>query len=130
MFNRRERARQLIDYEDMTEDRRAPMDIDGVYDCWNRGWIFYEYKHRDAEMPEGQRYTLEKLCKQLESAGREAVALLCEHDVDDPHEDVEAGEALVRAYYYRGRWRRPRHRITVKDFSDEFKELVRRKGDE
>lgn len=117
MINYRARARQLINFSDMPTGKYAPTDIDGVIEYGNKVWIWLEYKFSGAEVPQGQRLTLERLVDEL---GKEkvAVAIVADHYEENTERDVEAGAALVRSIYFRGKWTRPKEEITVRELTE------------
>ena len=128
-FNRgkiqyRERARQIIDFSGLRYKNITPTDIDGLNEYHNKGFVFYEYKLGNAEMPFGQRTALERLVDAVNAGGKEAVVFLCSHNVANPQEDVDAAEAKVVETYYRGRWHREKGTETVKQRSDAFLEWL------
>ena len=104
LIEHRERKRQVIAFEDLQFGSIAPMDIDGCIEYKDRAVVFMEYKLKGASMPQGQRLCLERLANDVEKAGRVSMVLLCEHEVIDPMEDVNAGRAMVKAVYYKGQW--------------------------
>lgn len=98
------RIKQVIKFEDLRFGNIHPTDIDGCIEYQNRAVIFLEYKLKDFNMPAGQKLCLERLTDDEEKAGKEAITLLCEHNVFDVDEPVEAGKAIVKSIYYHGKW--------------------------
>ena len=119
----RERARQIISFNGMRYDNGTPTDVDGLFEWRNKAFIFYEFKMRGVEMPEGQRKALERVIDALGAADKKAVLFLCSHDVENPHDDVVAADAAVERIYYKGKWS-DGHGWTAKDWTNSFMERV------
>ena len=114
---------------DFTGLERGATDIDGMSDYKGQGFLFYELKHRDAECPFGQKKALENFVNTAHDAGRVGLALIAEHVVDDPLEDVTVKDCIVREMYYseEKEWRPPRERITVGQAEHMFNEICARR---
>lgn len=121
-WNSRERARQLINFEGLRDGKKWPTDIDGLFDCRGQAFLFFEFKYKDAPMPLGQRLALENLVNTCGDAGRPAVALVVEHTVQNPLDDVDAALGVVReCYWHNSRiWRPPTRRLTLREACDAF----------
>lgn len=98
------RIKQVIKFEDLKFGNMYPTDIDGCIEYKDKAVIFLEYKLKDFNMPVGQKLCLERLTDAIRESGREAVALLCEHNVFDVNAPVEAGKAIVKSIYYNSKW--------------------------
>lgn len=123
LVQHRDRMRQIIAFEDLKFGSITPMDIDMCIEYHDKAVIFCEYKYRDAEMPYGQQLCLRRLADDIEKAGKESAVLLCEHDVENTTEDVKAGEAIVKAIYYKNKWYKG-DGSTVKQYVVRFLEHV------
>ena len=111
------RARQLVSFEGMElGERMWPTDFDAVIDWKGRAWLLFEVKHGSKAMPFGQRLALERFVRDAWAAGKRAVALVVEHRVDDPLEDVRLADCTVREMFAGGefRWRPPKMAVTAK----------------
>lgn len=106
------RIKQVIVFDGLQYGSITPTDIDGCIEYKDKAVIFLEYKYIGNRMPDGQRLCLERLADDVRMSGREAVVMLCEHDVDDVREPVDAGTSEVVAMYYGGKWHK-RNRDTV-----------------
>lgn len=122
----RERARQIIDFSGLRFGNITPTDIDGLIEYKDIAYIFYGYKLVDIEMPKGQRLALERIADNLQKAGKQATIFVCVHNVTNPQNDIQASEAIVREFYYCGKWIRDGRR-TAKDITNSFLSMVRRK---
>ena len=100
----RRRARQIISFEGMQYGSGSPTDIDALIEWKGRAYILMEFKLRGAEVPKGQKLALVRMIDDLTRAGKLATLLICEHEVDDPEQDVIAREARVRQVYFSGVW--------------------------
>lgn len=110
--------RQLIDFKGLELDGGIyPTDIDGLIELRNREYIILEVKHRGAAVPYGQRLAIER------------VAIICEHQVDDPDKPVVAAYCKVREIYYgkEHMWRPPEDSINVRQAIDCFCQYTTKK---
>lgn len=99
-----ERAKQIIDFSGIRFGNITPTDLDGLIEYKNCAYVLMEFKHGNTELPYGQRLALTRMIDDFDKAGKCAALLICEHCVDDPHENIIAADASVRRYYFRGRW--------------------------
>lgn len=125
----RDRAKQLITFNNIHLDRKiTPTDIDGLIEYDNRAYILMEFKYRDAKVPYGQKLAMVRMVDDFTARGKIAALLICEHDVDDPEQDVDAAKATVRKIYYNGQWANPKAGYTnVKANIDQFIKHVKSK---
>ena len=119
-----ERAKQIIDFSGLRYKSITPTDIDGTIDFRNKGFVFYEFKYENAEMPLGQRIALQRLADDCQNAGKEAVVFLCSHNVKDVRCVVDAANAKVIETYYKGRWKKEDGKKTAKQRTDSFLEWI------
>lgn len=113
VIENRERARQIIDFSGLRYGNITPTDIDGCIEYKNKAVILLEYKHRNTEMPYGQRLAFERIADDIVSAGKDCVFLLCSHDVDNCEVDIDGANAIVTNIYWHGKNSKPRNGITV-----------------
>lgn len=87
-----------------------------------RKYIILEVKHRGAAVPYGQRLAIERMVDDFTTVGKSAVAIICEHQVDDPDKPVVAAYCKVREIYYGKEhiWRPPDGSINVRQAIDCF----------
>lgn len=119
----RERKKQIISFENIRYGNITPTDLDGLIEYKNKAFIFMEFKLRDAKLPKGQRLALERMVDACEKSGKDSVAFVCEHEVDNPKQDIDASEAKVREMYWNGR-RRKRNKEKISDVIQKFIEWV------
>lgn len=115
----RDRKRQIITFENVRYGKITPTDIDGSMDYHGDVFCFIEVKYGDAKVKRGQKEHLRCLVDRLHEAGCEAVAVVVQHDVANPEEDVDVASCIVREEYFDGEWRQCGTR-TLKDFIDGF----------
>ena len=123
LIQNRRRAKQLIDFGDLRIGNMYPTDIDGCVEYRNKALALFEMKHGDAELPDGQRLALTRMIDDSKTAGKEAVLFVCEHYIDDPKDDVNAADAVVRKFYYNGEWYDGRG-VTLKEKLNSFIRFV------
>ena len=116
----RVRARQIIDFRGLRYENITPTDIDGMIEYKNKGFVFYEYKLRDAKMSRGQKLALERLADAIWRGKKQSVVFLCVHEADNPFDDVDAANAKVIETYYHGKWHEKDGTRTVKEHTTSF----------
>lgn len=116
------RFRQPVSFEGMQYGKIAPADIDGIIDLSRfGGWVVFELKSTDADLPAGQRILLENIVKDVERGGKKAIAIVGSHEVANPEKAVILADAVVREYYCGSAWHKLRGRaITCKELTDGF----------
>lgn len=125
-----DRARQLISFAGMPE---GVTDIDGFTEYHDFVRIWFEVKNGDKDSPLGQKLALQRLVDDSKKAGKFAMAMIVEHYVDDPLQDIPLKDCNVREIYttFNGKWRPPREQITAgqlqKAFIDYCESKVKRK---
>lgn len=112
------RARQLIEFDDLTYGRAAPTDIDAIYEGHNGFWVVFEVKGEGVPLPTGQRLCLERAVNDFEKAGKNAVAIVAEHRVYNPDNPIKLAQCTVRAAYRDGTWHQMDNTIKVKSVLD------------
>lgn len=85
--------------------------------------IFLEYKYKNNDVPLGQKIALTRNADNNQKAGKKAVVMICEHNVEDYRQDVKASDAIVREFYYAGEWYKD-GKSTVKQKIDSFINFV------
>lgn len=121
------RMKQLIDFKGLELDNGIyPTDIDGLIEYHDSEYIILEVKHNKAKVPWGQRLALQRMVDDFTKAGKKAVAIVCEHSVDDTNRPVVAAVCNVRELYYGGekRWRPPDSPMTVRQAVNNFRKYA------
>lgn len=119
-FVNRARARQLICFDGMQYGTIMPTDIDGAIEYHDKAAVFFELKYRDTPVPVGQKLALERFVKDIIASGRDAIAIVAEHSVTDPNDDVIVKDCNVREIYHGRDWRPPHHKYTVGELVDAY----------
>lgn len=124
--------KQLIEFNGLDLDGGIyPTDIDALIEYHDSEYIILEVKHNKAEVPRGQRLALQRMVDDFTKVGKKAVAIVCEHSIDDADEPVVAAICNVRELYYGGekQWRPPDDPMTVRQAIDNFRKYAnKRKG--
>lgn len=118
-----DRMKQLIDFKGLELDGGIyPTDIDGLIEYHNKEYILIEAKHGNAKVPVGQRVAMQRMVEDFTKAGKKAVAIVCEHNINDTNKPVIAAYCRVREFYYGGehKWRPPDKRMTVQEMVKGF----------
>ena len=127
----RSRAKQLISFEGMEFGERIwPTDFDALIDWRNKAWLVFEVKVYDKDVPYGQKLALERFVKDACKAGKRAVAVVVEHTVLDPNQDVTLVDCMVREVFVSGenRWRPPNRAMTAQEFADTYISYIEKHG--
>lgn len=117
------RMKQLIDFKGLGLDGGIyPTDIDGLIEYHDKEYILIEVKHGDAKVPVGQRVAMQRMVDDFTKVGKRAVAIVCEHHIDNVDKPVVAAYCRVREFYYGGeqKWRPPDKRMTVQEMVNSF----------
>ena len=111
------RGRQLLRFDGFKIGNITPTDIDAHIDYHNIITIFFESKLFDKDVPYGQRLALERLVKDAKSARKRGVAMIVEHGVIDPAQDVFLTDCAVREVFTTEcmTWRPPKRKINAYD---------------
>lgn len=119
VFKSRDNAKQLIVFSGMTFGNIAPTDVDALIEYRNKAYIVFECKYATADLPFGQRLALTRMVDALQSAGKEAVLMICEHTVE-AHNDVVLGDTIVRSIYYHRQFHQMPPETTTKEMTERF----------
>ena len=94
-----------------------PTDIDALIEYKNSKYIIFEVKFRDYEVPCGQKLALQRMVDDFTKAGKQAIAIVCSHQVKDADKPIILAKCNVREIYYgcERKWRKPNAHISVKD---------------
>lgn len=119
LFRNTQRAQQLINFDTLRlGGGMMPTDIDGLIEYQNTCYVLIEYKHREAQLSKGQGLALNRLCTDLNKV-KPTILILASHTVDDPAEQVSAGDAIVTKWRTDGEWI-PDGKRTVRQVVTEF----------
>lgn len=109
-YQNRDYARQIISFEGMKfkgskgKLNVTPTDIDGFIQLNNENaYIFFELKHGNPHLPNGQGMALKNLVNALNEAGKNAVLFIAYH-TSDSEADVIAADAIVDRFYDAKGW--------------------------
>lgn len=107
------RAQQINDFSGLMIRKITPTDIDGMIEYKNKAYVFIEIKYKDKELPYGQKLALERLATDAVKAGKSAIILVAEHDVEDTKLSVDVAKCNTRSYFLKKNWHVPREKITI-----------------
>lgn len=117
------RGKQLLRFDGMRFlDSITPTDIDALIEVRNQIVVFFEAKLKDKEVPFGQKLAIERLVRNAGRAGKHAIAIIGEHNVTDPSEDVFLKDLLVREVFTteQMQWRPPKRKLYAKEAADVY----------
>ncbi len=119
IIQNRARKRQIADFSGLRFGNITPTDIDGFIDFQDKVFIWFEMKHTSAaEIPQGQRMALERVCDASQKAGKDCYVFLAEHSADDADQDINAAIAVVVRYRHAGQWHEPKDETTIRSAID------------
>ena len=116
IYGNPQRGRQLLRFDGMRFlDTITPTDIDGLIDVRGQVLVLFEAKMAGKDVPHGQRVALERMVQDARRAGKHAVALVVEHSITDPAQDIILKDLSVREAYRTEtlKWQAPRAAITA-----------------
>lgn len=92
---------QVRDYSGLTYAKITPTDIDGIIEMDHKLVIIYEIKHKDAPVPDGQRWVFERIVDALNKTHYAAYLLYVEHSMP-PEQPIDVAQCLVSSCYHSG----------------------------
>jgi hypothetical protein len=99
-----DRAKQLRDFGGLLFGNITPTDIDGLIEYHNKAYVIMEFKHRDNEIPDGQRKALERMNDDFEQMGKRSICIIARHCQDDCNEPIDAANAIVTEFREKRNW--------------------------
>ena len=119
----KDRARQLINYNGLRFGNITPTDSDGEIEYHNKAWVFFEMKHNNAPVGRGQKTAFERKIHDISKGGKPAVFFIVDHYVDDVSEDIDAASCVVRELTIGHGWKKGDGR-TLRQYIDGFLKWV------
>lgn len=95
------RASQLRDYRGLRFGKITPTDIDGLIEYKDKGYVLFELKYGDTQLPWGQRIAFERLVRDIQKC-KPILGIIATHWTPEG-EDIDAAAAKVDELWYRGR---------------------------
>lgn len=116
------RSRQINDFSGLLYGNITPTDIDGLIEYRNKAYVIFEVKYGAKDVPYGQKLAIERLVNDTSNMGKQSIALIIEHNVDDASKQIPVAECNVRELYYcrERKWRTPKQTTTAKQAIDGF----------
>lgn len=116
------KARQLNIFSGLSSAGIDATDIDGLIEYRNLGYVIYEVKHKGVDVPLGQRLALERMVNDFAAVNKRAIAMVVEHNIDDPNIPISVKDCSVRVLYCSDekRWRPPKKYMTAGMLTDIF----------
>lgn len=117
-----DRFRQPLIFDGVKRGKIQPTDIDAMMELQDRAYVFIEVKHREKDVPFGQKLALERMVRDARRVGKKAVAFVVSHCVDDPRLPVSLADCTVTEVYYsdRLRWEPVGGEMRTADALDSF----------
>jgi len=115
------RAQQINSFKNLQYGKITPTDMDGCIEYKNKAYIFLEVKYKDKELPFGQKLAIERLVNDT-SVKKISLAIICEHYIENPQEQVDVATCNVRELYFSSEkiWRPPIKVMSVRKLIDLF----------
>jgi hypothetical protein len=114
-------ARQRADFKGMRFGTITPTDIDGFIEFDDEVFIFMETKHLGAELPNGQRLALERVCDRVQAGGGEAIVLVLHNGIsNNASPTYELAPLPVSRCRYKGKWFVPKETLSACQAIEKF----------
>jgi hypothetical protein len=116
------RAQQINDFSGLLYGKITPTDIDGLIEYQDKAYVFIEVKYNGKDLPYGQRLAIKRLVDDTSAQGKQAIALIVNHEVADTSASVPVAECIVREMYHSKEklWRPPKMPMTTREIIDGF----------
>lgn len=110
-----ERKQQINNFKNIRYGNITPTDIDGIIEYKDKGYVVFEIKYRDTELPRGQRLAIQRLVTDVGKANKKALAIIAEHNVDNAEQQVDVSVCDVREVFLstEREWREPNHAMKM-----------------
>lgn len=113
------RFKQVLSFIGIQYGTITLTDVDAIMEYHDVAWFYFEVKKKGKTVDTGQRLTMDRFTKDMFSIGKFAIAIVAEHDVDNPNEIVYLKDCVVRELKIdNNSWRKPDRPITVKEMTD------------
>lgn len=119
-IHHRERAKQLRDFSGIRYKNITPTDLDFAIEYHDGKRILGELKYGDVELPQGQRWLMERFVNDFIKAGKPSIAFVGKHYVSDSSQDIDVANCIVDEVYYNMAWKKSNTNCTVKALCDWF----------
>ena len=110
-------ARQRCGFSGMRWGSITPTDIDAFLDFGNRFFVLIESKHEGAELPDGQRLALERLC---DASLVPCVLIVVSHDCPST-QDIDLATTRPLRYRWKGAWIDMNRETTCRELVDSIR---------
>ena len=107
LIKNRDRAKQLMAFDDMQYGRCRPTDVDISIDFQGRTFVLGELKGNNMPLTLGQKIHLEGIVKAIRAGGKVAYAFLAHHDTPECEHDVRVAEAVPHKVFNGKEWFTP-----------------------
>lgn len=115
-IHNRDRAKQLINFSGLRYGTITPTDIDGQIEFHGKCFVYIELKYKDTPIPDGQK---KALMQDVDNHNKPTILIIGTHNIP-PERDIDASICVVREYYSKGKWYKPKKSFTIKKLIDEF----------
>lgn len=92
---------QVRDFSSLRLGNITATDIDGLIEYKNKGYLLFETKFLNTELPHGQRLALERLSDDLHRV-KPTLLIIASHETSG---DIDVGGAMVGEYRFNRKWR-------------------------
>lgn len=123
------RGKQLLRFDGFGFDHKnletvGATDIDALIDVRDRILIIFEVKLDGKIVPKGQRYVLQRLVEDAKAKGKHAIAIVVDHSIYDPDEDVYLADLIVREVFESEgmMWKPMKKRMTARELANWYVE--------
>lgn len=125
LYQNPRRGKQLLRFDGFGFDKPGletviATDVDALIDVRDKILIIVEAKLAGKEVPKGQQYALQRIVSDAKKAGKHAIAIVADHNVFNPEEDVFLKDLICREVFEseEEKWRRMKRRMTVRELAN------------
>lgn len=99
-INFRDRFNQVRNFAGMKFGTITPSDLDLTIEYHNKRRILGELKYADTQLPNGQRWLLERYTLDFIHAGKPSIAFIAKHYVSDCTQDIMVADAVIDEVFF------------------------------
>jgi len=118
VIRNRKYANQVYDFSGLRYGNITPTNSDMEIEYHNICWVFAEFKFENTELPFGQKLELERKCDDMQKT-KPALGIIASHNTPEG-EDINAANATVTQFRFKGVWHDPETITTTKQLVDRF----------
>ena len=116
----RKYASQIREFSGLKFGTIIPTDIDGLIEYKDKAFILIETKHKESELPFGQKLALERLCDAIQK-DKPALLIVASHESEG---DIDVANTAVTEFRFNGHWHKEDIHQTTRQVIDRFLGMI------